>query len=110
MLEQLRASSSDEFGLAGQLVSLFLAEAPLKVEGIERAVEENDAEQAAEIAQELSGMCSLIGAGGMGEQCAALRGMKVEPAAARTSAVALRREYGRVVAALEDLMPVKVTR
>jgi HPt (histidine-containing phosphotransfer) domain-containing protein len=111
MLEQLRASAGDEFGLAGQLVSLFLAEAPYQLEGIERAVREQDSKQAGEFAKELSGMCSMIGAVQLIEQCAALRLLTNDQSDdAQKMAVALRREYGRVAATLEDLMPVKVTR
>ncbi|MEO8448510.1 MAG: Hpt domain-containing protein [Gemmatimonadota bacterium] len=111
MLEQLRASAGDEFGLAGQLVSLFLAEAPYQLEGIEAAVGEQDPKQAHEIAKELSGMCSMVGAAQMVEQCAALRSLGAgQSEEARKLTELLRREYGRVAAVLEGLIPVKVTR
>jgi signal transduction histidine kinase/HPt (histidine-containing phosphotransfer) domain-containing protein len=102
-LEQIRASlSGDGIGLGSQLVSLFLAEAPGKVAGIESAARAGDHATVAGAAADLKGMCSLVGAGPLGAACDRLRSAPAGDGA--VALAALRTEFARVQQVLEELL------
>jgi PAS domain-containing protein/HPt (histidine-containing phosphotransfer) domain-containing protein len=100
-LDQLRASlAADGLGLGTQLMSLFLAEAPLQLDALERADRAGDRAAAGRAAAELKGMCALVGAGAMVEVCESVGagdvGMK--------GLAALRAEFERVRRVLEGVL------
>jgi len=71
ILDQLRASvASDGGGMGGQLISLFLAEGPLRIAGLERAVATDDRSALTVTANDLRGMAALVGASGLASLCA----------------------------------------
>jgi PAS domain-containing protein/HPt (histidine-containing phosphotransfer) domain-containing protein len=101
-LEQLSASLADGSGLGSQLVALFLAEAPGRIEAIERAAGAGDWPALRASAGDLKGMCALIGAGPLGARCVAAAG--AGGPAAWTEALAIRAEWERVHKTLDGLL------
>ncbi len=104
-LAQLRASlASDGAGLGTQLVSLFLAETPVRLETMERAARGGDRATLTAAAAELKGMCALVGAAPMAERCDAMSG-----ATDLAAAVAqLRAEFERAHQVLEELLHARM--
>ncbi|MBM4186179.1 MAG: hypothetical protein FJ206_02600 [Gemmatimonadetes bacterium] len=106
-LEQLAATTSaDGLGLGNQLIGLFLAEAPARVDSAERAAERADLSGFQAAANDLRGMCGLIGATRLGELCAAA-GRATDLAGAATTVEAVRAELRLVHDALESLLGVR---
>jgi signal transduction histidine kinase/HPt (histidine-containing phosphotransfer) domain-containing protein len=108
-VEQLRATiAGDSGGLGSQLVSLFLAEAPIRLDALERAAAAGDSSGLRVAAADLKGMCSLVGATPMAELCAALeRAGEGDTVPARTAS--LRAELARAQRVLERLLHARVT-
>lgn len=104
-LEQLTASFADGNGLGTQLVTLFLTEAPSRIEAIERAAGAGDWAALRTSTGDLKGMCALIGAGPLAERCA-VAGEAAGPAA-WTEAMAIRSEWERVQRVLDGLMAAR---
>lgn len=106
-LEQLTATTtSDGLGLGNQLIGLFLAEAPARVDSAERAAERGDLATFKAAASDLKGMCGLIGAAHLGELCQ----VAVDTAdltAATASVTGLRTELRLVQEVLEPLLGVR---
>jgi HPt (histidine-containing phosphotransfer) domain-containing protein len=106
-LEQLTATmTNDGLGLGNQLVTLFLAEAPIRLEGAERAIDRGDLASAKSGVADLKGMCALVGATPLAERCSAF-GTDLDPTAASPALGELRREYRRVQETLEPLLGVR---
>ncbi len=104
-LEQLTASLADGSGLGTQLVTLFLTEAPSRIEAIERAAGAGDWAALRTSSGDLKGMCALIGAGPLADRCA-VAGEAAGPAA-WTEAMAIRSEWERVQRVLDGLMAAR---
>jgi signal transduction histidine kinase/HPt (histidine-containing phosphotransfer) domain-containing protein len=101
-LSQIRSSlAADGQGLGTQLVTLFLAEVPAKLEALERAAAGSDAAALEHAAGDLKGMCGLVGAGPMADLCGALANAGGPEAGARVGEI--RAEYERVRSTLEEL-------
>jgi CheY-like chemotaxis protein len=87
----------------GELIELFLADAPPRLVALREAAEAGDARTVVEIAHALKGSCSNMGAVGMGATCAELeeaaRAGELSGAPARISV--LEEEFGRVRVAFE---------
>ena len=106
-LEQLAATmTADGLGLGNQLVSLFLAEAPARVEAAERAADRGDLAALRGSLTDLKGMCGLVGAKTLASQCAAIA---AEPNLADAGArlALLRKQYRGVQDILEPLLGVR---
>ena len=101
MLEQLNASLSDG-GLGAQLVGLFLAEGPGRVEAIEEAAGRADWTAVKANAGDLKNMCALIGAEPLAARCGAA--IEAVGSDAWTEALAIRTEWTRVHHVLDSLM------
>jgi PAS domain S-box-containing protein len=104
-LAQLRASlARDGAGLGTQLVSLFLAEMPVRLETMDRAARGGDRATLTATAAELKGMCALVGAAPMAERCDAMSG-----ATDLAAAVAhLRAEFERAHQVLGELLHARM--
>jgi HPt (histidine-containing phosphotransfer) domain-containing protein len=96
---------ADGSGLGSQLVAMFLAETPSRIEAIERAAGNGDWTALKASAGDLKGMCALIGADPLAARCTAA-GESAGPSA-WTEAMAIRSEWERVQKALDGLMGVK---
>ena len=106
-LEQLTATiSSDGLGLGNQLVSLFLAEAPARLDTAERAHERADLGGFKSAVSDLKGMCGLIGATRLAEHCSAAAQLGHLPDVGPMIGT-LRAELRRVYDVLEPLLGVK---
>ena len=101
MLEQLNASLGDG-GLGAQLVGLFLAEGPGRVEAIEEAAGRADWAAVKTNAGDLKNMCALIGAEPLAARCGAA--IEAVGSDAWTEALAIRTEWTRVHHMLDSLM------
>jgi HPt (histidine-containing phosphotransfer) domain-containing protein len=100
-LAQLRASIAvDRLGLGGQLVSMFISEAPLRLEALERAALGQDHQALRSTADDLKNMCNLVGAGRLGAQCEAFDADTPRPAQVAT----IRAELARARQTLEELL------
>jgi PAS domain-containing protein/HPt (histidine-containing phosphotransfer) domain-containing protein len=105
--DQLVATTTaDGLGLGNQLVSLFLAEAPVRIESAERALERGDLGVFKGAIGDLKGMCGLIGATALAEGCAAAGALDDLSTAAPILTV-LRDELRRVHDILEPLLGVR---
>lgn len=101
-LEQLRQTQSGSgSSLASQLVTMFLANAPLRLEGIEEALQRHDGAGVRSQASDLKGMCRLVGAVPMAELCETLSRL-VHLADGTALLRQLQQEYGRVTAVLDE--------
>ncbi len=101
MLEHLNASLG-EGGLGAQLVGLFLAEGPGRVDAIEAAAGRAEWQAVKANAGDLKDMCGLIGAEPLAARCAAA--IEAVGSDAWTEALAIRTEWNRVYQALDSLM------
>lgn len=99
-LSQLSASLGS--GLGGQLLTLFLTEAPLRLEAVEQAARASDWQTVRATARDLKGMCALVGAGPLAASCE--RMAAVDGPTEWTALLALRSEWERVQHVLEGLM------
>ncbi|MGE0554217.1 MAG: Hpt domain-containing protein [Gemmatimonadales bacterium] len=107
-LEQLRdALASDGAGMGSQLVSLFLAEAPLRVAALERAIAEGDSTGIGRSADDLRGMSALVGATPLSERCGALP--EPDPEARRAWMQSVAAELSRAERALEIVLHARST-
>ena len=104
-LEQLTASIGDG-GLGAQLVSLFLGEAPGRIEAIERAAAAGNTTEIGAVAADLKGMCGLVGAEPMAVQCD--RARSAGGADAIAIAATLRKEWERAQRVLDQLMSARI--
>ena len=88
----------------GELVELFLADAPPRLDALRGAIEAGDASSVEGIAHALKGSCANLGAVSMGATCAELeeagRAGDLSGAPARISV--LEKEFGRVRVAFEE--------
>ncbi len=100
-LEQLSASLL-EGDLGAQLVGLFLAEGPGRIEAIEEAAGRADWPAVKANAEDLKGMCALIGAEPLAARCAAA--IAAVGSDSWTEAMAIRTEWDRVHHVLDGLM------
>lgn len=106
-LQQLQASfSADGSGLGNQLVTLFLAEAPLRLAAMERAAAGGDLAGVRASATELRGMGALVGARPLGDLALALDQAAPQELAPRVAAI--RAELGRAQRILEELLHSRV--
>jgi PAS domain-containing protein/HPt (histidine-containing phosphotransfer) domain-containing protein len=106
-LEQLAATiTADGLGLGNQLVSLFLAEAPARVEAAERAAERGDLAALRGSVTDLKGMCGLVGAKALAAQCAVIAAQP-DLTIAGAQLGQLRAQYRSVQEALEPLLGVR---
>ncbi len=103
-LEQLSASLL-EGDLGAQLVGLFLAEGPGRIEAIEEAAGRADWPAVKANAEDLKGMCALIGAAPLAARCAAA--IAAVGSDSWTEAMAIRTEWDRVHHVLDGLMGVR---
>jgi len=103
-LDQLRASlAADGSGLGTQLVSLFLAEAPTRLDVVADALKNGNPAAVRAGANDLKGMCSLVGARPLAARCADVAEQAQQPSVA-AAVDALNTEFGRVQRALEELL------
>ena len=100
-LEQITASLTSGSGLGSQLITLFRTEAPSRVEAIEQAAGDGDWAALRARANDLKGMCGLIGASPLAARCVALADST--GAAARAAAREVRTEWERVEVLLDGL-------
>ncbi|MHB1329092.1 MAG: Hpt domain-containing protein, partial [Gemmatimonadales bacterium] len=100
-LEQITASLTSGSGLGSQLITLFRSEAPSRVEAIEQAVGSGDWAALRSRANDLKGMCALIGAAPLAARCVALA--EATGPAALAAAGAVRMELERVEVLLDGL-------
>ncbi len=100
-LEQLSASLL-EGDLGAQLVGLFLAEGPGRIEAIEEAAGRADWAAVKANAEDLKGMCALIGAEPLAGRCAAA--IAAVGSDSWTEAMAIRTEWDRAYHVLDGLM------
>lgn len=100
-LEQLSASLL-EGELGAQLVGLFLAEGPGRIEAIEEAAGRADWPAVRANAEDLKGMCALIGAEPLAARCTAA--IAAVGSDSWTEAMAIRTEWDRVHHVLDGLM------
>jgi PAS domain-containing protein/HPt (histidine-containing phosphotransfer) domain-containing protein len=106
-LEQLTATMTpDGLGLGNQLVSLFLAEAPTRLEAASRASDRGDLAALRSNLTDLKGMCGLVGAKTLAGQCAALATDPTPPDPAARIA-RLRTQFREVQDVLEPLLEVR---
>ena len=107
-LEQLKATiTPDGIGLGNQLISLFLAEAPARLEVADRAAADGDLAALKSAINDLKGMGALVGAGLLADRCAALASESALPTNVLARVTELRDEYRRVHDALEPLLGVR---
>ncbi|MFN0177473.1 MAG: Hpt domain-containing protein [Gemmatimonadales bacterium] len=105
--DQLVATTTpDGLGLGNQLVSLFLAEAPVRIESAERALERGDLGVFKGAIGDLKGMCGLIGATALADGCAAVAALDDLSTAGPIMTV-LQDELRRVHDLLEPLLGVR---
>ncbi len=104
-LEQLTASLG-EGGLGAQLVTLFLAEAPGRIEAIERAARSGNIAEIGAVADDLKGICGLVGAEPMARLCDLVRSADGIGAEAATGT--LRTEWERTQRVLDQLMSARI--
>lgn len=100
-LEQISASLTSGSGLGSQLITLFRTEAPGRVEAIEEAAGAGDWAALRMRANDLKGMCALIGASPLAARCVALA--DTTGPAAHDAARAVRTEWERVEVLLDGL-------
>lgn len=94
-LEQLRASLGED-GLGTQLITLFLNQAPDRLDALERSAAAANTEEYRSVAADLKGLCDLVGATTLARLCDGPEG-PADPAAFRT-------EWTRVRRVLDQLM------
>lgn len=105
-LEQLMASLG-EGALGTQLVTLFLGEAPERIEAIGRAASSGNLAELSTLADDLKGMCGLVGALPMTRQCDLARSAD-GPEAVATAVGGLRHEWERVQRLLDQLTSARI--
>jgi HPt (histidine-containing phosphotransfer) domain-containing protein len=89
-----------------EVFSLFLSDAPARLEAVEAAVRARDSVALQRTAHTLKGAAGTIGAGGLQAACRALEdiGRGQELAGADQGLVVLRAEYERVRQAIDQLL------
>ncbi len=105
-LEQLMASLG-EGALGTQLVTLFVGEAPERIEAIGRAAAAGNLVEVGTLAEDLKGMCGLVGALPMARQCDLTR-LANGTGAVVTAVGALRHEWERVQRVLDQLTSARI--
>jgi HPt (histidine-containing phosphotransfer) domain-containing protein len=79
---------------------MFISEAPIRLEALERAAMGQDEQALRSTADDLKNMCNLVGAGTLGARCEALDGDAPRPAQVAT----IRAELARARQTLEELL------